>query len=613
MKLFCTIIALLTCTIAFSQINDCTGAKVVCSSESLDFNPDGAGIQELDFSNQGCLNEGEHSSAWFYFQINEFAPNNVPLAFLIIPENGVNQDYDFALYGPGVNCDDLGAPIRCSYAATSPSTGLSPTASDTSEGSDGDGYVSPILVSPGDGFFLLIDNYSNDGVGFALEWEGNGADYLDCDATPPCAIEIELETNNVCLGANEVIYELELTTATTEYTVLWTSPSGHEDWIDDPNLFEPVFTIPDGYTGDATFTIEVSFTEIDCVGEETFTTTIFPFPSIGEMEDELIYCSDAAVTLLPENSIAMDASITWTNDGEIVGNSLLFETAEGGEYVVQVTENGCPSFDTVVVVKEGVPIDVFSLLDTTDICEGINKGEIFIQDVVGGTAPYTFELNDGQESSDFFFVDLPGGDYQVTVTDVDGCTNEANIVIPEFLDTDFDLGNDTLINLGKFLDITNKLNLNDSDISSTEWTFLNDLLSDDARGVNFQPIDDGLLVFSLVDANGCIYIDSIKVRILVQEQIYIANTITPNNDNTNDVFFIQGGPSVSHVNNLKIYSRWGEKVFETGKTDINDPSVGWDGTHKNETINSAAFVYITEVELINGKKFVLTGDIAVRR
>ena len=38
---------------------------------------------------------------------------------------------------------------------------------------------------------------------------------------------------------------------------------------------------------------------------------------------------------------------------------------------------------------------------------------------------------------------------------------------------------------------------------------------------------------------------------------------------------------------LQIFNRWGQLIFET-----NDPSLGWDGTCKNELCKQGTYVYI---------------------
>ncbi|MFT5385908.1 MAG: hypothetical protein ACI81W_003319, partial [Saprospiraceae bacterium] len=55
--------------IAFTQINDCVDALVICSNDNVAFNPDGAGIDDYaDPDNDpGCIVALESNSAWYYF------------------------------------------------------------------------------------------------------------------------------------------------------------------------------------------------------------------------------------------------------------------------------------------------------------------------------------------------------------------------------------------------------------------------------------------------------------------------------------------------------------------------------------------------------------------
>ena len=182
-------------TFMFAQtINDCVDASVVCNDENITFNPQGAGINDFanPNNNSGCLATGEHSSAWYYFEINATAAPNLSLGFTITPTGGAGQDYDFALFGPDTPCSDLGNPLRCSYAgpgcAFCPQTGLGMGTTDQSEGAGGDGFVSEITVQPGQGYYLLVDNFSNNGSGFDLSWTGDAADELNCGADPPCGL-----------------------------------------------------------------------------------------------------------------------------------------------------------------------------------------------------------------------------------------------------------------------------------------------------------------------------------------------------------------------------------------------------------------------------------------
>lgn len=173
-------------------ISDCPGAEIVCEDGLIVFEPIGFG--EDDFSSPdnhpGCFENKEHRSAWYYFEIAKDAPPNLDLTFTITPED--NTDYDFALFGPNVPCDSLGYPIRCSWAAYDclfcPQTGLGAMANDASEDATGDGFLAPVLVQPGEGYFLLVDNYFDNTKAFTLEWGGSAAPYLNCEAETPCEV-----------------------------------------------------------------------------------------------------------------------------------------------------------------------------------------------------------------------------------------------------------------------------------------------------------------------------------------------------------------------------------------------------------------------------------------
>lgn len=83
--------------------------------------------------------------------------------------------------------------------------------------------------------------------------------------------------------------------------------------------------------------------------------------------------------------------------------------------------------------------------------------------------------------------------------------------------------------------------------------------------------------------NGCIAEDSVLVYLV--KRMYIPTSFTPNGDGHNDTFEIFNADN--QIEQLRIYSRWGEVIFE---------SVGydkpWDGTYKNLPVSSGSYPYI---------------------
>lgn len=155
---------LITSQLFYSQ-SDCISAIPVCGNSDISYNSDTNG-SIIEQTSGSCLGL-EHNSVWYVFT----AATSGTIEFTINPDTipGVTHyDYDFAVYGPNINCTtwDFGDAIRCNYSGTSGPTGLSSTQT-------GGQWSPPLPVIAGEVYYLLIDNYipaSN--LGFSLTWGG---------------------------------------------------------------------------------------------------------------------------------------------------------------------------------------------------------------------------------------------------------------------------------------------------------------------------------------------------------------------------------------------------------------------------------------------------------
>ena len=59
---------------------------------------------------------------------------------------------------------------------------------------------------------------------------------------------------------------------------------------------------------------------------------------------------------------------------------------------------------------------------------------------------------------------------------------------------------------------------------------------------------------------------------------------------------------------LRIYDRWGNKVFDTDKG-----ITTWDGTFDGVPMNTAVLVYIADIELLDGFSSTRYGDVTLLR
>ena len=411
-----------------SQNNDCATAQVVCGDGQIGFNPQGPGVNDFAFpgNDPGCLFFGENQSAWYYFEIHPGAPANQVLGFDLIPNAGIGQDYDFAIFGPTVDCENLGSPTRCSYAIGScfycPAIGLGNGATDFSEDPLGDGYVMNLTVQPGEGYFLLIDNFSSNSTGFLLRWNGSAAPWLDCSANPPCGLSANAGTDiNACEGDGPFSI-FGSSSASGSETYSW-SGSG-SSLLNNSFSQNPTLTLPPNFSGSLSLTLTVN--DNGCSEDDDIALTINPLPfvSINQVGP---FCGSAAPVLL----FANPGGGTWSSNasGGIFNPSFV---GTGVHTVIYsyTDANGCTNSTSIdITVSDGPQVSINP--DPATFCE--EDGFIVLTANGfggGGNYAYSWDTPTGQMNG-ANINGLNEGFYTVTITDGIGCENISSLFVTQ--------------------------------------------------------------------------------------------------------------------------------------------------------------------------------------
>ncbi|MDA9325321.1 gliding motility-associated C-terminal domain-containing protein [Flavobacteriales bacterium] len=126
------------------------------------------------------------------------------------------------------------------------------------------------------------------------------------------------------------------------------------------------------------------------------------------------------------------APYTYTWTGNLIGTTTpIVSNLTANTYFVTVTDdNGCnsnPQITTVLVSGPGANINV-SINATDASCFGLSDGQAQAFPT-GGTAPYTYEWNDGQTTQ--IAIGLTSGTYTCIVTDANGCIDYENTQVGE--------------------------------------------------------------------------------------------------------------------------------------------------------------------------------------
>ncbi|MEO1260622.1 MAG: gliding motility-associated C-terminal domain-containing protein [Bacteroidota bacterium] len=350
--------------------------------------------------------------------------------------------------------------------------------------------------------------------------------------------------------------------------------------------------------------------------------------SVTVNEDIDLPAVDAGPTVelhcnLPEASLAGSTDLAigqytaiWTtNNGQLVAgqNSLAPLVNAPGDYQLTVTDltNGCSETDEVVV-SENILVD-FEFVQQDPSCLS-STGLVEFVGVQGGEAPFNYSIDNGQSFSSVATYPLPAGMYDLVVQDANGCELSDVAFLAEPPEILLFLEAQAELQLGESYQLSLQASIPDDEIETVEWTPAEFLSCSDCMQPFASPIQQTSFNVTVTSKDGCSETATTLLLVRKDVNIYVPNAFSPNGDGTNDQLLIYtGGNGISQINSFKVFSRWGESVFQYFDFQPNDPAYGWDGTHKEEVLNPGVFVWFADVELIDGTTKLLKGEVHLIR
>ncbi len=414
--LFFILLLLMPTYVLKAQNQDCNTSKLVCGNQNFSDNSSGTGRDDFQSSanNQGCLSSGERQSAWYEISIQ----TSGTLIFTINPNSPT--DYDFAVYGPNVACNALGSPIRCSYAAGTGTTGLSFGATATSENAGGSGFVRYLDVVAGQTYYVIIDNFSVNNQGFALNWGGTAS---------LSAIKADFTFD---LSCNSVNFNNSANTCEGNLVYNWNfgdgSPITEENSLRNPRH---VYSQTGTYTVTLTVTINSNGAnngQTSSIQKNVVINQVPPLPSITNLADS--YCLNASPfnpTGSPAGGTFRIFSATNTQGTDIT--QLNPATLGAGEYTlryryVSSSNSNCVGLAFKTFIIKPLPALNFVNLNTS-YCQSEPAFNLQASPTGG-----TFTV-DGVVSTQFIAANLSNGTHSVAYTYTDPASNCQNTITQE--------------------------------------------------------------------------------------------------------------------------------------------------------------------------------------
>jgi len=221
----------------------------------------------------------------------------------------------------------------------------------------------------------------------------------------------------------------------------------------------------------------------------------------------------------------IDSLVSLVNGGT-AAYTYLWSTAEttpniqnivfGTYWIVTTDVNNCQATDTVIISQ---PIPLYlTILNDSVVCGGQNSGTAYIDSVSGGIQPYTYAWTgpNGPVAGNDTAINIPAGQYILTIADFNGCTIADTTTILEPSPVLIVIVPTNLLCNGDANGCVDATVTGGTLPYSYSWS--NGITTEDQCGLSA-----GWYVFNVTDSRGCIYTDSVEIT----QPAALALTIAP--------------------------------------------------------------------------------------
>lgn len=205
------------------------------------------------------------------------------------------------------------------------------------------------------------------------------------------------------------------------------------------------------------------------------------------------------------------------------------------------------------------------------------------------------------------------GDYWVEVQN-ECLSVRDTITVDEFPERlVLDLGRDLQVEQGKAFQLA--FNTNATMLQNINWRSENsfELDCNDCPQPLLTPLRDNVYFLTITDQAGCRVEDSIRIIVEAKESVYAPTAFSPDGDGQNDFFYLQSIEGVAQIRQFSIFDRWGNVLYEVENSPINDAAFGWDGNSQDKKVLNGSYVWVAEIEFVEGKRKQLKGVVQVMR
>jgi len=317
-----------------------------------------------------------------------------------------------------------------------------------------------------------------------------------------------------------------------------------------------------------------------CPSSDTIFVEHYP-PVVVEIEDTTV-CKNIVVVFDAKNTDA--TRISWSTGD----SGRYFKTAVHGQYHVLVSRDKCHDRDTFIL--NNFP-DEFELGNNLKFCSNIDT-------VLTINEPFKYISWANEVPGKSYHLTKPGK-IVVFILNSNNCPESDSIYVSLFPNPGLNLGADTVV----CASINPVLNAGEG----MEYYHWQDGFDQPIR----EAIEAGEYWVEVKDIQGCKSRDTVIIEKnpnLFPSQIYMPNAFTPDGNLLNDLYPDNKYHDIGTMYNLKLYNRWGEKIYEGFA-----PGMNWDGTINGYQAAEGVYIYLISWIGCDNVRRTLYGDFSLLR
>lgn len=363
----------------------------------------------------------------------------------------------------------------------------------------------------------------------------------------------------------------------------------------------PEISVP---SANAAYTVSAT-AQNGCVGVYTINTISQALPTISV--NSATTCEGKPVSLTASGNPAAGIAYSWFPGGQ-TGNVITVSPSSTTTYSVTGTLNGCSTATTNVVTVNPLDPSVMIFSYNTPVCmnqtlsapqraKDFSGGGNFFSTAGIYLNPASGQINPSQSAPGIYLV-------AYTLAQLDCKAGGQFITQLEILPV-------PVLTLSPFIKVApgESATLSVSGGKSYQWVLSPELSCSDCADPVVTPMESKAYCVSTVEgsckASACIYVE---VNCDTGFDFSMPNAFTPDGNNWNDKFCIQGWSACIKSFEVSIFNRWGENVFRS-----TDPKFCWDGTYKGKLLDADVFVYRISATYRDNKVVSKNGNISLIR